>query len=443
MNQTRVRVVHLANRHDDEPSAGHGYWLNHALKDSCEAGGIEFVIAASRHNKDSSVEKILTLSKQKRIQFTAWPYLGLSKDVQNLEQILAAAPGVESFLHIYEGGLREYLIIILLRNRNPSLRIIFNFNLADPWNISLISRGFSSKLIWRIISDCASRLAGGVLFTAETLELAQLFSTRSNFPMIEYPLPAQFSEPRVSYESKIYDFFIPVFGPEELELVCSALNDLKEKGRGKLKVIIQPKWSSSIPENTLDMLSRLGVEIAAPIISQNEYKTKLVKSRGLILPYKNLDYYKLQSSGRMVDAVANGTRVIVPEGTSLARKVQGNGWGSTFDVCSGTSLAKAMGEILEIEEPFTSHGPLLTPFYSIVGLLEQITPADSLGETMSASRMRFSRTRVLVMGLLFLTTDFRSFISGVLSFIGVSTGMQASLSRIFPRRTSPVRGPCK
>jgi hypothetical protein len=67
---TAMRIIHLANRHHDEPSAGHGYWLNHAYKNSCIENGADFIIVAPVKSLDPEAFAVLKLDSESRARLT-------------------------------------------------------------------------------------------------------------------------------------------------------------------------------------------------------------------------------------------------------------------------------------------------------------------------------------------------------------------------------------
>ena len=432
-----VRIVHLVNRHDDKPSAGHGHWLNHALKNSCISGGIDFVIAGSLHNQDAGVNKVLSLSKLQRIRLTYWPWFGLAKDFSTLVNLLQDTSRKETILHVYEGGLREFMLVSLIKAHQPNLRIIFNFNLVDPWHISILNGGGISRQIWKLMSKSDLKTSGGVLFTAETKELANLLSTRFDANFLEYPLPSLLPDSGNFARDREFNFFIPVFGDEELNLVTSALELFSRKKEVAGKVVVQPKWSSSLSDSSSNKILSLGIKLLPAVLSIDDYLSTIQSSQAIILPYKNVDYYQLQSSGRMIDAVASGAKVLVPEGTSLARKVLEKDWGLPFDVRSEKSLAEAMDKILTGYEPVDKKNLKLTPLDTFQILLANLPPEHNRYKNMGASKKSQPRFHLWLIGLLFVTTDFRSFISGMLDLVFFPKSLVKSLSNLFPRRTSP------
>ena len=139
----------------------------------------------------------------------------------------------------------------------------------------------------------------------------------------------------------------------------------------------------------------------------------------------------------MIDAVASGAKVLVPEGTSLARKVLEKDWGLPFDVRSEKSLAEAMDKILTGYEPVDKKNLKLTPLDTFQILLANLPPEHNRYKNMGASKKSQPRFHLWLIGLLFVTTDFRSFISGMLDLVFFPKSLVKSLSNLFPRRTSP------
>ena len=395
------------------------------------------MIAGSLHNNDPGVNKVLSLSKLQRIRLTYWPWFGLAKDFNALVNLLQDSTRKETILHVYEGGLREFMLVSLIKAKQPNLRIIFNFNLVDPWHISIMNGGGISRQIWKLISKSDLKTSGGVLFTAETKELANLISARFDAKFLEYPLPSLLPDCGSFERNREFSFFIPVFGDEELKLVTSALELFGRKNEVAGKVVVQPKWSSSLSDSSYNKILSLGIKLLPAVLSIDDYHSTIQRSQAIILPYKNVDYYHLQSSGRMIDAVASGAKVLVPEDTSLARKVLERDWGLPFDVRSEKRLAEAMEKILTGYKPVDKKDLKLTPLDTFQILLANLPPEPNPNKSMGASKKSQSRFHLWLIGLLFVTTDFRSFIAGMLDLVYFPKSLVKSLSILFPRRTRP------
>lgn len=428
-----MRIIHLANRHHDEPSSGHGYWLNHAYKNSCIENGADFIIVAPIKSKDPETFAVLKLDRQTRARLTFFPLIGLQKDLRSVKKLMSE-DDQETILHLYEGGLRELLLVVGLKRELEKLKVVFNFNLSDPWHIALASENSTVNGLWKLLSKTIEPLQGSISFTAETKELADLLMQKLNVPIAEYQLPALVPIQDSPKANKDWDFFIPVFGPEEFALVSDALEISNREPGSKNRVLIQPKWNNPLSQEAISKIENLGGTILPAILTQDEYVDFVSHSKVVVLPYRNTDYYLLQSSGRMVDAVALGARVIVPESTSLSRRVQENGWGDSFNVNSPEDLATAMETSLKGGGLRSATGTkALNPFQSIKF---QISRDSRAGRPLIEYSMQVSkqRTAFRVMGLLFLFADFRSFISGIMGLAGLSSTIQARIAKMLPRK---------
>jgi hypothetical protein len=428
-----MRIIHLANRHHDEPSAGHGFWLNREYKDSCVRKNAEFFLVAPKVSVDPESYPLFALDRHSRGRLTYFPLLGLKADFNRLRLLLRDGPK-DSILHVYEGGLREFLLVVRLASEFRELKTVFNFNLSDPWHTAIRSKSWLVKRLWKQISALVVYSNKSVVFTAETKELAFLLGTRLNLPLREYALP-----PNVPFElidrkiEKRWDFFIPVFGESELGMVMDALHELKRRTGKVHRAQIQPRWSESLSPISLSGFDELGLEILPQVISQEKYVNTLCASSVVVLPYKNLEYYRLQSSGRVQDAVSLGARVIVPATTSLARQVLERSWGYEFDSESFLSLADAMEKSLGEEREVQSQFRVVSPFDSIVS---QANLTDSLPGVShwSGSQVKGIQFRLLAASLLFLLSDFRSLVAGIMGLLGVSQNIQARLANALPRK---------
>jgi hypothetical protein len=428
-----MRIIHIANRHHDEPSAGHGYWLNHAYKNSSIENGADFIIVAPVKSTDPETFAVLKLDRETRARLTFFPLIGLQNDLRSVKKLMSEGDQ-EMILHIYEGGLRELLLVVGLKRELEKLRVVFNFNLSDPWHIALASKNSTANRLWELLSKTIDPLRGSVSFTAETKELADLLMQKLEIPIAEYQLPALVPIQDSPQANKDWDFFIPVFGPQEFALVSDALEISSRETGSKHRVLIQPKWNKSLSREAVSKIENLGGRILPAVLTQNEYVDFVSHSKVVVLPYKNTDYYLLQSSGRMVDAVALGAKVIVPESTSLSRRVQENDWGVSFDVNSPENLATAMEASLRGGDlGFATGAKALNPYQSIK---LQISRDSGEGRALIQYSRQVSKQKIPLRmpSLLFLFSDFRSFISGIMGLVGLSSIIQARIAKMLPRK---------
>ncbi len=430
-----MRIIHLANRHHDEPSAGHGYWLNHAFKSSVEGSGNDFIIVAPKITRDPMARPALQLSQRCRQRVTFLPAFGLRKDLISLAELIEESDEAATFIHVYEGGLRELLMVYELSRRYPKIRGSFNFNLSDPWDSATIRQGSSPRRKWRFVRRMVGSMGPMFTFTAETKELAGLLASNLGVRLEEYPLPALVSNRSNRMGHKEIDFFIPVFEDKELSFVLSSIALLAgDKQADSLRVVIQPRWSGTFSAKSIRECEQLGIQVFPQVLSKEEYENVVAQSKVVILPYSNVEYYQLQSSARMLDSIALGSTVVVPSNTVLSRQVSERGWGLEFDSRSSSSLAETMQKALAGVTGEDAERPL-DPSQSLSELIGRTSRAlvqdSSLGGKPASSGLLTLRA-----SLLFLKTDFRAAAGGILSFLGVSPSSLRALAQNFPRKQS-------
>jgi glycosyltransferase involved in cell wall biosynthesis len=429
-----MKILHLAYRHHDKPSAGHGYWLNRAFKDSCESNGIPFVIVASLLSKDPESSPILQLDHTQRSRLTFFPLKRIRHDVRALEKLIQFESNSNPILHVYEGGLREFLLLVLLCRSLNEPKAIFNFNLSDPWNTALKSRSKLSGVAWKALSRHARSISQSVIFTAETKELATLLERKLDLSLKEYPFPYLTSKRRNVARKKEFDFFVPVLGDQELLLFIAALEILRRNHDFVPRVMIQPRWSEPLSEElVLEVTKSNNVELLGGVVTKMDYESAIQKSRVVVLPYMDTSYYSLQSSSRMIDAVALGASVIVPVNTAIGRQAEENSWGLTFDSKSEVSLASALWASLRNGIRESPRVLPAAPYEAIAQLEATPLVGGQQGNHFSGALPVFIRDLIL-MSSLFLFSDLRSFLWGMSGILGVPLSLQKRLTRWMPRR---------
>ena len=425
----------MANRHHDEPSAGHGYWLNHAFQASVEGSGNDFIIVAPKITRDPMARPTLQLSQRCRQRVTFFPVFGLRKDLISLAELIEESDEAATFIHVYEGGLRELLMVYGLSRRYPKIRGSFNFNLSDPWDSATRRQGSSPRRKWRFVRRMVGSMGPMFTFTAETKELAGLLAPNLGVRLEEYPLPALVSNRSNRMGHKEIDLFIPVFEDKELSFVLSSIALLAgDKQADSLRVVIQPRWSGTFSAKSIKECEQLGIQVLPQVLPKEEYESVVAQSKVVVLPYSNVEYYQLQSSARMLDSIALGSTVVVPSNTVLSRQVSERGWGLEFDSRSSSSLAETMEKALAGLTGEDAEKPL-DPSKSLSELIGRTSTAlvqdSSTGEKPASSGLLTLRA-----SLLFLTTNFRAATGGILSFLGVSPSLLRALAQNLPRKQS-------
>ena len=103
-------------------------------------------------------------------------------------------------------------------------------------------------------------------------------------------------------------------------------------------------------ESWVDSLQRQGFVIVSGGLARDEYAKMLRSSRVVVLAYGQ-EFYRWGSSGKMLDAVRSGARVVVPSDCAMAGDVADGDWGSTYHPGSSSSLLRALSSELSFSAP--------------------------------------------------------------------------------------------
>jgi glycosyltransferase involved in cell wall biosynthesis len=423
-NERLATVVTLAPFVPRQPTSGHTYWFHRSLSVGFRLSGITHLTFGPKASSNEFVSGVLNLNPARRIQFAYFPILRFFAEVRRVSRRLAAIPG-EKILHVYEGGLREFLTAAWLLKKHPESKAYFNFCLVDPWLQFLTGRRATNRRLQaflRIYSAIESR----VVFTAESLELFEKLGLPG--APLEYPLFSDLPRPTVQ-TNRLYDIVFAPMGDSELDVCLESVRRLRSTYKIQPKFMVHMRWGTLVPEDLQEEIVRLGGLLKNDKISPEAYAELYEQSTVAVLPYQTYSHYTYQSSGRLLDALALGCKVVVPKNTVLARNVSDLQAGSMVDPFKAGEISEAIHELLA--QPTKTLN--LDVFDAQATAMEIVR---AVKEKLPSAHDRPASVGVgdtLVAGLGFILATPRSFITGLLSALGLPMALLGRLLAKFSR----------
>lgn len=332
---SQPQIITVSTKASSVPNAGHDYWFHHTLQSAIRAENIRGVTAGAQSQDSSSIAGILKYSWEERQTSSFWIWAGLRKDVSGILRISRiAGQQTDTVYHFYEGGFREFFTAALLCRRSMRSTTIFNFNLTDPWHLLLAPRfdPLRTIVVWAI-RDICRKLSGHLVLTAETSPLSELFRA-SGFEITSiYPLFSS-SKPSTSTSKKTNKPLDIAFFPNgkvEFELCEKVARALLVGGRTQAnRMIFVPRWGYALTDDEQTSLTELKIPVLSGILNEADYSDLYASTVVSFFPYIG-DYYKYSSSGRLLDALASGSRAYAPFESSLFATIQKLSGGGGFN----------------------------------------------------------------------------------------------------------------
>lgn len=412
--------VAIAPRIPAKPTPGHTYWFHAELQRGFLASQVALVVAGPSVCSADFVTPTLRFSSTDRVRFTYFPLAGIRQDLRSLWNLFNkyGQPGQTPTLYIYEGGVREFLLLVLLKRRNEAVSGYFNICLVDPWLTKSI---FGSTYLTETKSfrELISWLSTTFVVSAETKELFEELQLGQFVPEREYPLFSSLERGRVGASLK-FDILCAPLGDSEAEVCIEALEKLTQVLHNHYTVAFHMRWGSRLSRRLYERLEALGGVLIADKLSSAEYSTLYKSSRVVVLPYQTYGHYSFQTSGRLLDALISDCKVVVPRNTVLSRVAEETGVGRSFDPFSADSLYSALRELPSVDVDGAA---------KIFTVRDSATELTNVVKTLKSKNLIGQQSRpglhaVGLMGIWLLVASPKSF------FVGLFTLANLPLSRI-------------
>lgn len=332
MHKAKFNFISLTYWMPPSPDASHVSWFYEEL-------GAAFLRIGIRHQLISNYDgivgpnnlTILSLSKEERHIASYIPLWHLELDVNNLFNSISKQPQLR-VLHIYEGGLREFLLICLLQGKLNDLLIIFNFTLVDPWIKLFTLKTLRNTFFLRIFSNLFNVLKKNTIFLSETSEFKNILLKHSIKIVQNYPLFSQLEASDSTFtERKVHVTFFPSTNDETR--YCIRIMQLLLKQNAEINSFaLQPRWGLIIDKELEGVLKKINTVIYKSNLAKSVYTLIYRTSNICFLPYTKSEHYAVQTSGRLLDVAAGGSIAFVPKNTALEKICLENGWGYAYNL---------------------------------------------------------------------------------------------------------------
>jgi hypothetical protein len=413
-----LNVVTLAPLLSSKQNNGHVYWFHSTLHETfhLNTAATHITLCPIENSPEWGIGTF-SVSAQRRQRLSHFPLFGLKKDISDSEANIRKhfGPNAQVHLHVYDGGFREYILVSELLERNSSWSSSFNCaGWLDPWAKYL---GVRNKRIKSTESNFKEVGFSNprILKYTETRALAKLFIGNQLEPET-YP---SFSTLAVfqNQSKKLRKTGDVLFFPEseeELDFCLEVAKRVRVTSHRDLSFALQPRWKLVLSESRVKELEEFGFKVFAANLELGEYSDMFARSHVVVLPYRRSDFYRMQSSGRLLDALTSDCKVVVPSGTALEEYCLPN------EEVVKSNMTDPEDTCIKILEQLLDGPPTRTLVYSpknsVNKILEDARRFNSLISSKSHFSFNSSHKRRLAFG--YLRLDWYQPLIGLLKALG-------------------------
>ena len=124
------------------------------------------------------------------------------------------------------------------------------------------------------------------------------------------------------------------------------MNDLaNELGSLSLTILTNNESGKKILDGFIES-GKVKMEIIDRVLNSEDYETLHRKTKSVVLPY-NQSFYKLGSSGRLLDAYNFGCNVVVPRDLELSKKSEQLGIGYSYERDNHNSILNSIRDSIK------------------------------------------------------------------------------------------------
>ncbi len=402
---TRLFLVDIAPLASGDKSNGHWYWVHKKISE------IDNSVTFTRVDGDAEFG-IKTLKGWYDYQNVTES--NIESDVENIKIGLPQTLSPIIF-HVYEGNYQSIFLACRLLEHFKNATAIVNLHWADQVASDLQINSKPMKKFRSALKTVLEDFKDRLYLQVESEKLANLMSKTLSFNIEPYLVFSVYDIPDTD-QVKSYTALVSPSGESEFIDAIEGTKDLIENGNRVAINIATHLYPNVVSESRVNAARMMGYDVFISNLDEREYVALGCSAKIVVLTYSN-DFYRWGSSGRLLDSVRFGSRIVIPEGTAIADQVLRNGWGTPYGKDSNLSISEAIHLELQSTTNLKQRvsAPGLEDFKA--NILEynsrSISPAkkDSLKAWIEAKRSKIALRKYLVSSYQIKRSDPRDSIS--------------------------------
>jgi hypothetical protein len=237
-------------------------------------------------------------------------------------------------IYVYEGNLANLFLFGRVARKSKS--VFLYFNLFNSHKYSSVLNSPIRYLLFKPLFQLASRGAGEkICLVADTPKFSAFLSSKLGRTFVAFPMYSGLNQSLPKVNTRKVNL-INIRGIRAERLFRQAVDN--EPNLSKIRMEVY----GMLDEEIRTYLKKYpNITITNGHVDEHSYFASYGKYSSVAFLY-DPEFFSMQSSGRLADAVVSGARLLVPKGTSLEDVLNEYGNGSSFDFEDEASLAFAL-----------------------------------------------------------------------------------------------------
>jgi hypothetical protein len=286
-----------------------------------------FLGSERSYSQDCWFEPLIPASMTSTISWLPKKFLNQLGDLQaNSKEV--------KILYLYEGTLANLFLLASVVRRSNNVYLYFNLFNSFKYYSTLQTR--YTTVLYKAFFLLASRgVSEKMVLVADTERFGDFLTSKLGETFSEFPIYSALQISFPSSESKDLNL-VNIRGVRSERLLKQIL--CTEPRLQKIKMEVH----GVLDYEVIEYLKKFpNVKMSKGHIGQDDYFASYAKYSRATFIY-DPEFFSMQSSGRLADAVVAGASLLVPQGTSLEDVLNLYGHGSSFDFNDENSLAFAL-----------------------------------------------------------------------------------------------------
>ena len=301
--------------------------LNQAVEDLIGKSNSQFLGSLNSIDKDSWFKPLIPSSMTSSVPW-------LSKKFLRHLSALNKKNGDVSILYIYEGNLASLFLLGSIARRSKGVYLYFNFFNSSKYSSIFVSQ--VKLILFKGLFLLALRgIHKKVQLLADTEKVSNLLESKLKKTFAVFPMYSGLSPEFITYVERNVTL-INLRGARSEYLLKTTLE--KNPLLRNIVMDIHGMHNSEIAQYLAKFSN---ITILPDQVDEVSYFASYKKYSRAAFLY-DPEFFSMQSSGRLADAIVAGAELVVPIGTSLEDVLLEFGNGSSFDFEKEGSLAQAL-----------------------------------------------------------------------------------------------------
>ncbi len=288
---------------------------------------VEFLGSQNSNNTDCWFDPSIPASLTSTISWLPKKFLNsLGTNLNNQKEV--------KILYVYEGNLAN--LFLFGRVARKSKNVFLYFNLFNSHKYSSILDSPVRTFFFRLFFQLASRGADEkICLVADTQRFSALLSRKLRKTFVAFPMYSGLDQSLLKIKVKEINL-VNIRGIRAERLFIEAVKNEPDLSKIEMEV------HGILNEEIKSYLKRYpNIRISDGHIDEDSYFASYGNYSSVSFLY-DPEFFSMQSSGRLADAIVSGAKIIVPKETALEDVLNEYGNGNTFDFNDEASLALSL-----------------------------------------------------------------------------------------------------